>query len=213
MNSCRFRQAIDDYLLQRLGEEEKAGFEEHFFNCRDCFEELKAREEILRVIKARGGEIFTGGAEPAGEAIEPGRRAALRFKPWWGMAALAAAAALVLILYLPRRQAPSPVFTLGQDEIVRGETLVLLSPAGPVGPAGILFEWQPLSRKARYALFLYEGELLWSVETDDTRLELPEEWRQRLMPGRTYSWEVKAYSPPGTLITASAKAEFRIRED
>jgi len=84
MNSCRFRQAIDDYLLQRLGEEEKAGFEEHFFNCRDCFEELKAREEILRVIKARGGEIFTGGAEPAGEAIEPGRRAALRFKPWWG---------------------------------------------------------------------------------------------------------------------------------
>ncbi|MBN2198304.1 MAG: zf-HC2 domain-containing protein, partial [Candidatus Aminicenantes bacterium] len=47
MNSCPHRKLIDDYLLNRLGEDEKNRFEEHFFNCRFCFEELKAREEVV----------------------------------------------------------------------------------------------------------------------------------------------------------------------
>jgi len=214
MSSCPHSKYIDDYLLNRLGEKEKMRFEEHFFNCRTCFEDLKAREEVLRVIKNRSEEIFARDRDADTEKAGVGEtRRALRFKPWWAAAAAAAAAALLLIMYLPHRPELPPVFTLGEDEAVRGESLELLSPAGESEAAPRAFEWRPLSRKARYILSLYDGELIWSGETEDTRLDLPGEIRERLKPGRIYFWQVKAYSPPGTLITSSQKAEFRFDKD
>ncbi|MBN2199754.1 MAG: hypothetical protein JW747_07900, partial [Candidatus Aminicenantes bacterium] len=193
---------------------EKNRFEEHFFNCRSCFEELKAREEVVQVIKDRSDEIFAR-ARPAGSekasGLGPGR--AWRFKPWWAAAASAAVVVLVLVLAGLRRPNVPPVFTLGDDEAIRGETLELLSPRDEIEPVPRFFEWTPLSRKARYVLSLSGRELIWSGETDENRLDLPANIQERLKPGRTYSWEVKAYSPPGTLITVSNKAEFRIRKD
>jgi hypothetical protein len=209
MSSCGHKNLIDDYLLNRLGEDEKARFEDHFFNCSACFEELKAREEILSVIKHRSGEIFAGGLETGVAAP----RAAWKWRPWLAAAGLIAVAGLSLILFLPHRPESEPVFTLGQEDVMRGEVLELISPGDITGPFPVFFEWKPLSRKARYILFLYDQELIWSEETDDSRLAVPEEITKLFQPGRTYSWEVKAYSPPGTMITASTRARFRTAGD
>ncbi|OGD10329.1 MAG: hypothetical protein A2Y86_04105 [Candidatus Aminicenantes bacterium RBG_13_62_12] len=214
MNSCWFHGLIDDYLLNRLGENEKMRLEEHFFNCRACFEEVKTREELLRVIKNRGAEIFVQSPEPGAEKAPTfGRSAALRLRPWWALAALAAVGGLFLFLFLPNRPGRSPVFTLGENEAVRGETLELISPLDEAASVPRFFEWKPLSRNVRYVLFLYGQELIWSGETDEGRIAFPEEISRQLRPGQMYSWEVKAYSPPGTLITASRRAEFRLAED
>ncbi len=215
MTSCRFRDAIDDYLLGRLGHTEAIRFEEHYFNCRECFEELKIRTELLRVIKDKGGDIFTRQPDSRVETrAGSGIGAFLRFKPWWALAALAVVAGLAIFLVLrPQRPAPSPAFTLGGDNTVRGQALEPRFPLLEVGRVPDVFEWKPLSRSASYVLFLYEKDVIWSGKTGDSRLVPPEEVKRRLLPGRTYTWEVKAYSPQGALITASRPVRFRIAED
>lgn len=51
-------QAIDDYLSGSLSAKETEAFEEHFFNCDECFQDLKLREEIVDIIKEEGEIVF-----------------------------------------------------------------------------------------------------------------------------------------------------------
>src|SRR5262249_49549907 len=39
--------AVERYLLDELGDDERASFEEHFFGCSECAEELKLTETFL----------------------------------------------------------------------------------------------------------------------------------------------------------------------
>ncbi|MCJ7680803.1 MAG: zf-HC2 domain-containing protein, partial [Candidatus Aminicenantes bacterium] len=64
MSKCLHTGLIDDYLFNRLDEREKEKFEEHYFNCPACFEELKHRSEILAVIKEQGPTLFQNLKEP-----------------------------------------------------------------------------------------------------------------------------------------------------
>lgn len=45
---------ISKYLLNELSEDECLKFEEHYFVCEECFNELKAAEEALALIKIEG---------------------------------------------------------------------------------------------------------------------------------------------------------------
>ena len=58
MKKCNFENLIDDYLFERLDENQKEKFEEHYFNCLQCFEKMKQTDEMITVIKANGSEIF-----------------------------------------------------------------------------------------------------------------------------------------------------------
>ena len=44
MKKCKFDDSIDDYLLSKLSEEDREKFEEHYFNCQQCFEKMLARD-------------------------------------------------------------------------------------------------------------------------------------------------------------------------
>jgi hypothetical protein len=52
--------AVEKYLLDELGDDDRARFEEHFFDCPECAEELKLTETFLagarRVVAARAAE-------------------------------------------------------------------------------------------------------------------------------------------------------------
>ncbi|TEU08210.1 MAG: hypothetical protein E3I52_02220, partial [Candidatus Aminicenantes bacterium] len=37
MKTCKCKHLIDDYLFDRLDDEKKKKFEEHYFNCPYCF--------------------------------------------------------------------------------------------------------------------------------------------------------------------------------
>ena len=45
---------ISRYLLNELSDEESLKFEEHYFKCEECFNELKAAEDALNLIKNEG---------------------------------------------------------------------------------------------------------------------------------------------------------------
>lgn len=49
---------ISKYLMNELSEDENLKFEEHYFKCEECFNELKAAEETLNLIKDEGSTLF-----------------------------------------------------------------------------------------------------------------------------------------------------------
>jgi hypothetical protein len=44
-------QRIDDFLLAKLSQEDAETFEIHLFGCPECFEELRLREQVVKLIK------------------------------------------------------------------------------------------------------------------------------------------------------------------
>ena len=58
MSECNFKSLIDEYLLNKLSEEDKAQFEEHYFNCPSCFQAVTERNDMINSIKWKGDEIF-----------------------------------------------------------------------------------------------------------------------------------------------------------
>ncbi len=58
---------VERYLLGELAPEEEREFEEHYFGCQRCFEELLANERILSAIKtlAERGIFFEEAATPS----------------------------------------------------------------------------------------------------------------------------------------------------
>ena len=55
---CDQYKLIDDYLVQTLSQEELESFDEHLFNCDECFREVVFREKIAHFIKEEGNIVF-----------------------------------------------------------------------------------------------------------------------------------------------------------
>lgn len=49
---------ISKYLMNELSDEESLHFEEHYFTCKDCFEELKALEQSVVMVSKEGKTAF-----------------------------------------------------------------------------------------------------------------------------------------------------------
>ncbi len=212
MRNCYSSEEIDSYLLKRMTEGESRAFEEHYFNCPRCFAELSAREEIVRVIKSRGSEIFAVPA-PAPEARPSLAHRVLGFftPRQWAFVSLAVAALVVIVFWGLPRTRPAPTFVLDGEDIVRGESLTLISPVIDVKGAPSFFEWRSLEGAAEYKVSLFSGStLLWAASTPDNRIVVPEEVKSQLRPGQKYSWQVKAFSAQGLLISVSSRVHFEL---
>ena len=199
---------IDEYLLGRLSAEDKTAFEEHYFNCPACFEELKIRAEVLSVIRDKGQALFPAAAQPGRIRIRP-KNPVLKPVWLWGAAAGVTAVIIGIFLLAPSPQTP-PVFTLSGDDTVRGQALGLISPRGDVALPPAYLEWTPLAEGTEYSVSLFEQQRLWSETTRESRIRLPEEVRGKMVPGRSYSWQVKAFSPEGALTALSSRLPFKI---
>ena len=212
MRKCNYDSLIDDYLLDRLNKSDRERFEEHYFNCPRCFEELSARDELLTVIKDRGPEIFKYIKEPKSD-----RQPSLLenifafFTPkQWAVAAVSAALLIVLAVGIaPTINKPAPEFFINED-LVRGESIKLISPVINVKTVPDEFTWQSLGKDVEYRIYIYNSQPLWNAKTKDTSISLPDSVRSQMAPGHKYSWQVKAFSKEGTLISVSSKVQFEI---
>lgn len=213
MKKCLFADQIDDYLLNRMDGEPKERFEEHYFNCPSCFRQIEERDTLISTIKSRGAWIFRD--KPAAEQrawVPAWRRAVSSFSPrQWATVGVAAAAILIAVFALmPQFRPASPQFFLNENEVVRGESLTLMSPIIDVRAVPTFFEWKPLGEAAEYKISLFNGSLLWSATTQDSRIAVPEETQQRMLPGQRFAWQVRAFSANGALIAVSSKVQFQI---
>ncbi|HUU36740.1 MAG TPA: zf-HC2 domain-containing protein [Candidatus Desulfaltia sp.] len=213
MKKCQYADQIDDYLLNRLEGAAKEQLEEHYFNCPSCFRMMEERDTLVSTIKARGAWIFR--EEPAAgrrDWVPAWKRALTSFTPrQWATVGVAAAVVLFAVFgVLPRFQGQTPQFVLSDNEIVRGQSLTLISPVIDVRSVPAYFEWQKLGEDVEYKIFVYNSSLLWTAATRVTRIAVPDEVKRQMVAGQKYSWQVKAFSSKGTLIAVSSRVQFQV---
>lgn len=211
MKKCNYENMIDDYLFDRLDDKQKEIFEEHYFNCPLCYERLEERSEMIAVIKTQGSEIFRDVYAPARTRrtlLEP--VLAFLTPRQWAVAAVSAALILVVAIgIIPNLKTGSPEFFIN-DDLVRGSSITLISPViDNLNQVPSEFRWQALGENTEYKLFIYhEEDLIWSTTTTDNSVTLSEDIKDLMAPGKKYSWQVKAFSPEGTLIAVSSRVQF-----
>jgi len=211
MRKCKFENLIDNYLLNGLDGDKKKKFEEHYFNCPYCFEKIVERDELISIIKYKGDMIFQDQLvveETKGMTWVEKIVSFLTPKQW---AATAVSACLFLIIgclflyVIPNRGPTPPSFPIPNDSIERGTQIKI-----KVIPSKI--EWSRLGEDVEYKIYIYNnGEKLWSSTTKENFIVLPEVVKKRMILGKIYSCEVKAFSPHGPL-KASGKTEFKIQK-
>jgi len=211
MRKCKLENLIDNYLLNRLDGDKKKKFEEHYFNCPYCFEKMVERDELISIIKYKGDMIFQDQLvveETKGMTWVEKIVSFLTPKQW---AATAVSACLFLIIgclflyVIPNRGPTPPSFPIPNDSIERGTQIKI-----KVIPSKI--EWSRLGEDVEYKIYIYNnGEKLWSSTTKENFIVLPEVVKKRMILGKIYSCEVKAFSPHGPL-KASGKTEFKIQK-
>lgn len=81
---------VEKYLLGDLSAAERDAFEEHFFECRECAEEVEVTSRFIEQIRARG----MAAAMPAAVmAPPPGKQ-----RPWFSVAPMGLAASLAFVV-------------------------------------------------------------------------------------------------------------------
>lgn len=125
--------------------------------------------------------------------------------------AMPIAAAALLVVMLGRNTSDQPGSPVLRDSVVTDTTA--LAPA-PIAPRGSVlrvnrFVWSSVPRVQRYRLRLYneEGDVLWTTETADTVVTMPDSID--LLPRATYLWKVEAQTE-WQRWAASDLVEFRL---
>jgi hypothetical protein len=211
MKKCNSENSIDDYLLDRLDETQKEKFEEHYFNCPECFEKMVQRNEMIAVIKTSGSEIFRNIYTRQKSSRSKLETILAFFTPrQWAVAVISATLVLVVAIgVIPNLKTAVPEFFVN-DDLVRGSSIALISPViDNLDRVPSEFRWERLGDNIQYKLFInHEKELLWSTTTENNFVILSEGTKSMMKPSEKYSWQVKAFSPEGTLMAVSSRVHF-----
>ena len=170
--ACLDELVLADFVEGRLAAEARAPVIAHLLTCARC----------RRVVKA---------AHPLPAEPMAAHTPAYRWRRWSVPLGLAAAAVLVLLL-VPRGGDDS---TPGLREPTVTSTIAP-TPIAPAPGASVArvdrLVWSSVPGAERYRLRLYdrEGTVLWTVETADTSVALPDS--VRLTPRVLYFWRVEA---------------------
>lgn len=175
----------------------------HLAACDACRRRLVAlvREAPVDAPSAFDPQVFAPrGLQAYGAAARRTRRT------WMGLGGLAAAAALVMAVWL--RPGP-PVPPTGTTDI-RSTELQAIAPVGRVGAVSE-FRWASPFAAARYRLTIRDAAdaIVLTLETPAERVTLDESQRARLAPG-SYRWSVDALDASGAVIASSRPATVGI---
>lgn len=212
MRKCKSEYLIDDYLFNRLDEEKKKKFEEHYFSCSYCFEKMAERNELISIIKNKGDIIFQDEyvAEEKGPTWFEKIASLLAPKQWALIPVYVALLLIVIFIFIPYFKPAPPQFFINEDR-VRGPSITLISPVIDIETVPSKFEWKDSGENIEYKIYIFDnGKQLWSVTTKENFIVLPEGVKKLMTLGEKYSWEVKAFSPEGTLISVSGRVHFKI---
>lgn len=194
---CLDELTIADFVEGRLDPQTRAPVVAHLLTCARCRSVVRATGRLL--------------ADPAVARELPSPKWAPAGRGWrrWSLPLGIAAAAAVLVLLWPR-SADDTGSTPGLREPTDTGTVapVPIAPRASVARVDRLV-WSSVARAERYRLRLYdnEGGVLWTLETSDTLVVLPDS--VVLAPRVTYFWKVEAQTE-WRRWAASDLVEFRL---
>lgn len=220
MKNCNSKVQIDDYLFNRLDEDKKEEFEKHYFNCPSCFKKMAERNELIAVVKSKGETIFKDEyiAEAAKGETWLEKLTSFLTPRQWALSTVSAALLLVAIFYvIPNLKTTTPQFYIDEDAFTvrtANNKITLIQPIIDTKTVQSKFEWGKLeSENIEYKVYIYNnGDLLHSEITKENFIMLPEKVKLLMTAGKKYSWQVKAFSPEGTIISISGKVRFKIQK-
>ena len=96
-----------------------------------------------------------------------------------------------------------------QTSITRGPVIQMVQPVGPVDRVSH-FQWSSPPVADRFRVTVRGLDTPLEMETTDSRLPLPDDLRQKLVPGRSYRWRVEALDEAGKTIVESEWVEFKV---
>jgi hypothetical protein len=206
MRKCKFEDLIDDYLLNKLDEDKKQKFEEHYFNCPSCFEKMVERDELISVVRDKRNMLFQDGdvvQEAKGASGFEKIVSLLTPKQW---AAAAVSASFLIILGVVFYFIFNPKFRL-EDYNLRGPQITIKL---DIETVPLRIEWSKAGKDVEYKIYVFDnGKEFWSATTKENFIILSAEVKTRITLGKEYSCKVKAFSPPGSLV-ASGETSFKI---
>lgn len=132
---------------------------------------------------------------------------------WLAPASVAMAAILVgLFVWAPGRSGGSGVAPVisGGDDAMRSARVEIVSPVGTLLDAPAKLEWVAVRGAARYQVSLTEVDhtAVWSETVADPLANLPAEVRAKVVPRKTFLFEVKAMDAKGAVIAESGSHRF-----
>jgi hypothetical protein len=192
-SECPEELVIADFVEGRLVPAARAPVVAHLVTCARCRSLVAATGRLLAdeaVIKA-----MPGGAER-------------RWKRWSLPLGLAAAAAVVLLVWPRSAGDVEPIPGMREPPVAGAVTPVPIAPRGPAVRVDQLV-WSSVPEVDRYRLRLYneDGALVWTAEGPDTALSLPDS--VRLSAPATYFWKVEAQTE-WQRWASSELVEFRL---
>lgn len=172
------------YIDGTLSPDARATLEAHLAGCEPCRLEVLQVDGIVRAAPARQ------------------RRALLP------LGALAAAAVLLLVL-LPTRPAPTPGDPHRDPAVTASVAPATIEPRGSIAELG-RFTWSSVPEATRYGVRLFDarGAVIWEGEPTDTMIGVP--GSVHLVPGDKYFWSVRARTGWGRWVE-SPLTEFVVQ--
>lgn len=207
---------IGGYELGLLSEEEKLQFEDHILDCEYCFQNLYRTAPMANMIR-EGRLAPTGDIELVDEGEEeslpepPSRSRLVRIlqRPWVLAAAGVSVVLLIAVIVVWFQGPVKEIERLrGHDEI----SILVVSPVGEVTAISEL-RWKASKGVQSYEVNIYTetGDLVWEGSVYGSSAILPDSIREKLIPGRTFSWQVEAQTAEGDLLK-SQLIQFIIRQ-
>ena len=177
------------YLAGRLPEDEAQAFEEHYFACEHCWQDVQRGSEL----RAALGKPAVA---PAGRSVRP-RRA------WLPLAAAAVIAFVALGVWQLNRRTPVESTT----PVVRGagEILDLEVESGRQGSIDVRWPRHPSAATYEIEVLASNGGSVWKTETPEPRVRIVP--GVLAAPGQTYEIRVEALDSLGQVI-ASGQASL-----
>jgi len=213
MRNCKHEKLIDNYLFNRLSEEERQEFEEHYFDCPVCFAKMEERETLISAVKYKGHEIFQDVEREEVQKMPLLEQITALLTPkQWALATATTAILLVVSLaVVPNLKTTQPEFFIN-DDLVRGGSIKLISPVISVDAIPAQFRWESLGEDVEYKIEIFNHHLMWNATTTNNYIALPDEVKNRMVSGENYSWQVKAFSKEGALIAVSSRVQFPVNQ-
>ena len=131
---------------------------------------------------------------------------------WMAPASVVMAALLVgLFLWTPNRSNSGPQVS-GGDDAMRSARVEVLSPLGTLFHAPEKLEWQSVKGAVRYRISLEEVDhtAVWSGTVEQSSVFLPADVLAKVVPRKTFTWQVLALDAKGSVIGDSGTQRFKL---
>lgn len=214
---CPSLEQLIDLTAGRNGEERRLEAEAHVAGCAHCGTELALyrefeQPEIRADEKAHVDAIVTRLRQnsPVAEAA-----------PWWkslwtirwmAPASFAMAAILVgLVLWMPGRSTPPRVSD--GDDAMRSVRMNVIGPTGTLSSSPSQFEWSAVKGAVRYRVTLREVDhtQVWTGTVETSAAAIPLEVASKIVPLKSFVWQVLAVDRNGSIIADSGTQQFRVQ--